>query len=206
VLEVNRRFNLTGAKSAEELVAHIADSLTIVPYLRAPYIDVGSGAGLPAIPAAIAAAIPVTMVEATSKKARFLASALQTLGLAGRVVAERAEIAGWEAEFREHFESATGRALGPASTVVELLLPFLRPSGVAVLQRGTLDASERAALEDAALMLGGRFESEHLLSPARRIVLIRKLGSTPARFPRRPGIPAKHPLCVRRRVPGDSFP
>ena len=55
VLEANRHFNVTGAKSADELAEHLLDSLTILPYVRAPYVDLGSGAGLPAIPIALAA-------------------------------------------------------------------------------------------------------------------------------------------------------
>ncbi|MGB6413444.1 MAG: RsmG family class I SAM-dependent methyltransferase, partial [Candidatus Cybelea sp.] len=45
VLEGNRRFNVTGAKSESEIAEHITDSLSVVPYVRAPYVDVGSGAG-----------------------------------------------------------------------------------------------------------------------------------------------------------------
>src|SRR5579862_7897397 len=72
VMEANRKFNLTGAKTEDELLAHLLDSLTVVSFLSAPYVDIGSGAGLPAIPAAIAAGIPVTMIETTRKKAQFL--------------------------------------------------------------------------------------------------------------------------------------
>ncbi len=72
VLEANTRLNLTAAKTPEEIGEHIADSLTLLPDLRPPYVDVGSGAGFPAIPLAIATGIEVTMIEATTKKARVL--------------------------------------------------------------------------------------------------------------------------------------
>jgi 16S rRNA (guanine527-N7)-methyltransferase len=196
VLETNRHFNLTGAKSAAELGDHILDSLTIIPYLVAPYVDVGSGAGMPAIPVAIATGMPVTMIEATTKKARFLESALELLELRGNVVAQRAEIAGHEAGLREVFSCGTCRALGSAPTVAELLLPLLLPGGIAILQRGAIFSDERRALEDASLMLGGRVASEEPLAGDRRLILIEKTGSTPLRFPRRPGIPAKRPLCL----------
>jgi 16S rRNA (guanine527-N7)-methyltransferase len=196
VLTANRRFNLTGAKSAEELAEHLLDSLTVIPYLREPYVDVGSGAGLPAIPVAIATGIPVTLVEATAKKAHFLETALEELGLGGQVVVERAETAAHRPELRERFASATGRALGPAPTVAELLLPFLEIGGVAVLQRGTITPEESVALEDASLMLGGRLEAQISLEENRRIVILRKTAPTPHRFPRRTGVPAKRPLCT----------
>lgn len=195
VLEANQRFNLMGAKSPEALAGHLLDSLTVVPYVREPYVDVGSGAGLPAIPVAIATGVPVTMIEATGKKARFLQAALEALGLRGEVATERAETAAHRPEFRERFASGTARALGSAPMVAELLLPFIGVGGLAVLQRGALSAQERAALEDASLMLGGSIEADYALEADRRIVLVRKCRATPSRFPRRTGIPAKRPLC-----------
>jgi 16S rRNA (guanine527-N7)-methyltransferase len=196
VLEANRRFNLTGAKTPEELADHLVDSLSLLPYIREPYVDVGSGAGFPAVPIAIAAGFQVTMIEARAKKARFLESLLQTLGLRGRVVPERAEIAGHLPELRERFASGTGRALGTAPTVAELVLPFLEIDGTAALQRGGIHPRERTALDDAALMLGGQVTQEVLLTAERRLLIVRKQQPTPARFPRRPGIPEKRPLCL----------
>jgi 16S rRNA (guanine527-N7)-methyltransferase len=196
VLEGNRRFNLTGAKSPEELTDHLLDSLSIVPYASDPYVDVGSGAGFPAIPVAIATGIPVTMIEATAKKATYLESLLEQLDLRGRVVTERAELAAHRPDLRERFASGTARALGSAPTVAELLLPFLELEGLALLQRGAISTKERVALEDASLMLGGSLESETELGGSRRIFLVRKVQRTPLRFPRRPGVPAKRPLCV----------
>ncbi len=195
VLEANRRFNLTGAKSPEDLTEHLVDSLSVLPYLREPYVDVGSGAGLPAIPAAIAAGITVTVIEATAKKARFLAELVERLGLRARVVAERAEIAGHRLELRERFATGTARALGSAPTVAELLLPFIEPGGAAVLQRGVVRESERSALQDASFMLGAALEIEVTICGERRILLLRKTQPTPMRFPRRPGLPQKRPLC-----------
>jgi 16S rRNA (guanine527-N7)-methyltransferase len=195
VLEANRRFNLTAAKTAEELAGHLLDSLTVVPHLREPYVDVGSGAGLPAIPVAIATGMPVTMIEATAKKARFLESLMEPLRLRGQVVAARAEIAARRPELRERFASGTARAIATAPTVAELLLPLIEPGGLAVLQRGRGYTGERTALEDAAFMLAGRLERGIELGGDRRIVLVRKVGSTPSRYPRRSGVPAKRPLC-----------
>ncbi len=196
VLETNRRFNISGADTAEELVPHIVDSLSIVPYVQGPLVDVGSGGGLPAIPLAIATGIPITLVESTTKKAAFLEAALGTLGLAGTVVPQRAELAGRDPALREQFACATARAVSSAPTVLELTVPFLRVEGVAVLQRGGLPGRERNALADAAPMLGAQVEAEIPLDGERRIILVRKTGETPNRFPRRTGVPEKRPLCL----------
>ena len=195
VLAANRRFNLTGAKSVPEFVEHVLDSLSVAPYVREPHVDIGSGAGLPGIVVAIAAGVPVTFVESTVKKARFIEELLGAFGLAGEVAAARAEVAAHDERFRERFASGTARAVSSATTVAELLLPFLSVGGVAVMQRGSLDARERAALEDASLMLGGAVENEIAAGAERRIVLVRKHAPTPHRFPRRTGIPEKRPLC-----------
>ena len=196
VLEANRSFNLTGAKTPDAFVPHLLDSLSAAPYAGRTLVDVGSGAGLPAIPLAIATGVPVTLVEASAKKARFLESALSALGLRGEVVTARAEAAAHDSRLRDAFACGTIRAVASASAVAELLLPFIASNGVAILQRGSLDDSERATLADAALVLGAEFESEHAVGDRRCIVLLRKKTPTPARFPRRSGIPQKRPLCM----------
>lgn len=196
VLDANRSFNLTGAREPEDFVRHLLDSLAAVPFAGETLVDVGSGAGLPAIPIAIATGAPITLVEATAKKARFLERTLAELELAGEVVGERAESAGRIPRLRDAFASGTARAVSAATTVAELLLPLIAPGGVAILQRGTLDERERSALSDAALVLGAEMESEHIGGDQRRIVILRKKTATPARFPRRNGIPHKRPLCM----------
>lgn len=196
VLDVNSRVNVTAARSTEEIAAQIADSLSVLRFVQPPYVDVGSGAGLPPIPVAIASGVEPTMIEATAKKARLLESMLLELNLRGTVVAARAEVAGHRPDLREHFASGTCRAVGSATAVAELLLPLIALDGVAILQRGAMGAGERAALEDASLVLGGRLEAEHEIGGNRRLLVIRKCGSTSARFPRRTGIPVKRPLCA----------
>ena len=111
VLEANRQFNLTGAKTAADFAPHILDSLSIAGQVRESLVDIGSGGGLPAIPLAIVTGTPVTMIETTLKKARFLERMLDELGLTGAVVAERAEVAGHDARLREGFVTGTARAV-----------------------------------------------------------------------------------------------
>ena len=209
VLEANRRVNLTAAKSAPEISEHILDSLSVVPFLREPYVDVGSGGGFPAIPAALATGIGVTMIEATAKKARILASFCERLGIRATIVAERAETAAHRPDLREQFASGTARAVAAPAAAAELLLPLVAVGGVAILQLGLSDDEDRTALEGACLMLGGRIESESAAGERRRVVLVHKIEPTQQRFPRRPGIPAKRPLCAAgprktAEVPGVS--
>ena len=196
LLEANRKVNLTGAKDAGALVSHLLDALTLAGDVTESLVDVGSGGGLPGIPLALATGARVVLVEPIIKKAAFLERALADLGLAGAVVAERAEVAAREVRFREQFAFATARAVSRASTVAELTVPFLRIGGRALLQRGAIDPAERQALEDAAPILGAGFIEERQLDGDRRVLILEKLVLTGPRFPRRNGVPEKRPLCV----------
>jgi 16S rRNA (guanine527-N7)-methyltransferase len=198
VLDRNRSMNLTAARDEAAIWEHIDDSLTLLAYAGSPHVDVGSGAGFPGLVLAIAGALKVTLIESVTKKARFLEEAAVALGLEVTVVNARAEEAGRDARYRERFASASARAVADASTVAELTLPLLQRGGVALLQRGRVEERERVALGDAALVLGGAVEEDVVLAGSyeRHIVLVRKDGMTPARFPRRAGMARKHPLCL----------
>jgi 16S rRNA (guanine527-N7)-methyltransferase len=196
LLEANRKVNLTGAKGADALVPHVLDALTLADDVRESLVDVGSGGGLPGIPLGLATGARVLLVEPTAKKAAFLERALRECGLAGEVIAERAEVVARETRFREQFAFATARAVSRASTVAELTVPFLRIGGRALLQRGDEEPMERQALEDAAPMLGAALVDVRQLDGNRRVLVLEKIRPTEQRFPRRNGVPEKRPLCL----------
>ena len=201
----NAVMNLTAARTRDAVRDHIADSLALAAYAREPLVDVGSGGGFPGIPLAIATGYRVTLVESVAKKATFLREIVREIGLSVDVVCARVEDVGRDPRFRAHFASATARAVAGVTTVLELTIPLLEIGGVALLQRGTFDAAERIATSDACLVLGATIEREIPMPlergpreepDARRLLVARKLLATGPRFPRRPGIPAKRPLCV----------
>ena len=206
----NRRVNLTRVVDPEGIrVRHVLDSLTcavpVLPELRADpgpaCIDVGSGAGFPGLPLAIAfPELTMTLLEATAKKAAFLEHAVGLLGLDRvAVVAERAEVAARGAPYREAYDLAFARALAPLPVALELCLPFVRPGGRLVLPRGSDLAAQ---LEDgacAARELGAQLRPALPVAldgapPGRALVVADKLAPTDARYPRRPGVAAKRPL------------
>lgn len=195
LLEANRRFNLTGAETEAELIPHLLDALTVAPYVAESLVDIGPGGGLPAVPIVLATGVPATLIESNVKKAGFLRSVAADLNIPLTVLANRAETAARDETLRDRFACATARAVSTAPTVLELTAPFLRIGGVALLQRGRLDERERNAVADAAPMLAAVLEREVVLDGERRILLLRKTGVTPQRFPRRVGIPEKRPLC-----------
>ena len=116
----NRRFNLTGIRSPLEMVdKHLLDSLAVLPHLRGARIaDVGTGAGFPGLPLAIAdPARRFTLVESIGKKVGFLRHAVGKLGLENvEVVQGRAE----SFKPRSLFDGVIARALGSLADFVRL--------------------------------------------------------------------------------------
>ncbi len=197
VLAANRRVNLTGAKTAAAFAEHIADALTLRDQVVSPLVDVGSGNGVPGIPLALATGARVALVEPIKKRAAFLSSAAAALGIDAVVVAERAEDAARNPDYRERFMTATARAVASGATVAELTVPFLAVGGRALLQRGPLTDVERDAVADAALVLGAECLDVRPAAGDRVVVVLEKRSATGPRFPRKNGIPAKRPLCTR---------
>ncbi len=204
LLAWNHRFNITAIDEPDEVeVRHFVDSvagLPLLPNLPFRMIDVGSGGGFPGVPLAIARPdASVTLLEATGKKCRFLQAVVDELSLAHTVVVNtRAELQAQVWGFREQFDIATARSVAALPALLELTLPFVKLGGhVLCWKKGDIEAEERAALR-ARKLLGGdppdlhRFEAMGLETHV--IVDVRKTSPTPARFPRRPGYPARQPL------------
>jgi len=142
----NRTYNLTAIRHPREMVSrHLLDSLAMHPYVQAGTLaDLGTGAGLPGIPLAIAQpALQVTLVESNGKKARFMREALRTLGLDNARVAE----ARIEALDRPGaFDAITARALATLPLILELGGDLLAPGGTLLAMKGAVPIDEIAAL------------------------------------------------------------
>ncbi|PZA05889.1 16S rRNA (guanine(527)-N(7))-methyltransferase RsmG [Meiothermus sp. PNK-Is4] len=207
LLAANAKTNLTAITDERGFVLkHVVDSLTcgLTRKLegRQRVIDVGSGAGFPGLPLKIAwPALEMTLLEATRKKVEYLNGAIRALGLRGvSALWGRAEEQAHRAELREVFDRAVVRAVGSAATVAELCLPFVRVGGYLLVQKGPEAEVELAVAQRAIHTLGGRLvELLELRLPEvgdrRKLLLIEKIAETPQPYPRRAGLPAKHPLC-----------
>jgi len=166
----NATYNLTAIRDPAEMVSkHLLDSLAIVPFVHGALADIGSGAGLPGIPLALALpGLDVTVVESNGKKARFLREAQRHLGLANLHVAEsRAE--SFAAPVR--FDCLVSRAFGSLAEFVRVGAHLLADDGRLLAMKG-----QQPAEEIAALPVGWRLAATHVLDvpglAAQRHVLV----------------------------------
>ena len=206
--EWNEKMNLTGITDPYGIVIrHFADSLTLVPFLPqgATLIDVGTGAGFPAIPAAIARPdIQVTLLDSLNKRLTFLNAVVDELGLSCVTVHARAEDGGHKAELRERFDVATARAVAALPTLCEYCVPFVKKGGVFVALKGPESDNELDTARTAAKVLGASYkDTARVQVPARpkdgeevfdrRLIVFDKTGNTPKTYPRPAAKIAKKP-------------
>jgi 16S rRNA (guanine527-N7)-methyltransferase len=181
---------------------HVLDSLSALPLLRArnvpDLLDVGSGGGFPGVPLAIGLPRARTvLVESVGKKATFLATVVDALGLRPRVAvaATRAETLAADPHHRGRWSAVVVRAVGPLAELAELGLPLLAPGGVLVAWKRR--AGDGLALEAEIAAAGPIIAAAGGASPGVEpvavrglvdhvLVVIEKTGPTPPAFPRDP--------------------
>lgn len=218
ILMGNQQMNLTRITEPTEFwEKHLWDALSgLLPWLasEAPpdwlpsqspirAIDIGTGAGMPGLPAAIA--LPdwdITLLDSTQKKVRFLQELVQALGLKQvSAIADRAEFLAHQPSHREQYDVALLRAVGSAATCAEYALPLLKLGGAAILYRGQWSAEDSQQLDRVAARLGGQLVDVRswqtpITQGVRHCLYLQKQRITSEDFPRAAGIPGKTPLTA----------
>ena len=204
LIEWNEKINLTAITEPEEIILkHFVDSLTISKYIEknAKLIDVGTGAGFPGIPLKIYREdIEITLLDSLNKRINFLNDVIEKLELSKiSTIHGRAEEVAHKKEYREKFDVATSRAVANMSTLSEYLIPFVKVKGIVIAMKGNDVKQEIDESKKAINLLGAeiiKIEEFNLPNTEmkRSVVLLKKQQKTLAKYPRKPGMPAKEPL------------
>ena len=199
----NKVMNLTGITEPREVATlHLLDSLSLIPMAELAgksIVDVGTGAGFPGIPLAIALPdSPITLLDSLNKRIDFLRESGEQLGLTNaEYVHGRAEE--FAADHRESYDYAVSRAVANLPMLCELCLPLVKVGGQFLAMKSSHTEEEIAAAKSAISKLGGKIEAvEDYTIPTtdvvHRVVRIRKVSPTPKKYPRRFAQIKKSPL------------
>jgi 16S rRNA (guanine527-N7)-methyltransferase len=199
------RLGFLGPRELERLWdRHLDDALGLAairrPQSEERWADLGSGAGLPGLPLAVAyRSTSFTLIDAQRRRLDWVEKTAGELRLSNvSVVHARLEDYG-HSPARHSFDVATARALASLPGVAELGLPLLKTGGQLLVPRGRPVTGELEQASSACEQLGGRLDGviPNPSSPIDQVgfvVMMAKIAATSPRFPRRSGVPARTPL------------
>ena len=190
MVKQNEVMNLTGITDDEGVAkAHLLDSLTVMACADLKgktLIDVGTGAGFPGVPLAIASGAKVTLLDSLGKRMKWLESCLPELGIEAECITARAEEA--VASRRESYDFATSRAVARLNILLELTAPYVKVGGYVLAMKGMAAKEELAEAGNAIKKLGLKLEQvkEFPIGDTNHaVIVLRKVAPTPKQFPRR---------------------
>lgn len=204
--EKNKVMNLTAITEFEEVVSkHYLDSLLVVRHADmskvSNILDMGTGAGFPGIPLKIVfPQIHMTLADSLNKRILFLNEVIEKCHLDGiDTVHARAEEMGRNKAYREKYDLVVSRAVANLSTLTEYCLPFVRKGGMFISYKAADVEDEFRAAEKAIAGLGGKcknpvYDRVPHTDLERSFIIISKVKNTPARYPRKAGLPSKEPI------------
>ena len=203
LLEKNRVMNLTAITQPDQVATlHLLDSLFLlktVNFAGKKAIDVGTGAGFPGMPLAIACPEgDFTLLDSLGKRVRFLEEVRGELGL-GNVACVHGRAEEFARDHREGFAVVMSRAVANLSMLSELCLPLVEVGGVFLAMKSTGCEAEVDAARRAIRLLGGELrETIDYTIPTtdvtHRLVVIAKVSPTPKKYPRPFAQMKKQPL------------
>ena len=198
--------NLTAITEFQEvIIKHFFDSLALVNAVdlrkTESVIDIGTGAGFPGIPLKIAYPhLKITLLDSINKRIKFLNEVIQKLNLRDiETIHGRAEDFAKQAVYREQYDLCVSRAVANLSSLSEYCLPYVKVNGQFIpYKSGNIDEEVKEA-KKAIHIMGGNVEKIfhfRLLDTdmERSLVAIKKMKSTPKKYPRKAGLPTKEPI------------
>jgi len=206
IIEWNKKINITSIDSEEEIyLKHFIDSIIIKKYViikkGSKTIDVGTGGGFPGIPLKlIDNDMDITLVDSLNKRIKFLDEVVKELDLEDvECIHARAEELGKNKKYREKYDYGFSRAVASLNVLLEYVLPFVKKGGLFIAFKGSNFKDEIQESKKALNLLGGEIIDirEYKLPEtdiSRSMIVVKKINSTPKKYPRKPGTPNKKPL------------
>ena len=207
ILERNEHINLTAIRDRDEAYKkHIIDSLTCVdePEFKEAktVVDMGTGAGFPGVPLAIAAPDKeFLLIDSLNKRLKIIDEFTEQLGINNvSTLHGRAEDVGQDPKYREQFDLVVSRAVASLDMLVEWCLPLIKVGGHLIAYKGENVSRETLDAEKAIKMLGGRIKEVRELSNEEEdisghvLVVIEKQSKTPSKYPRPAKISKNNPI------------
>lgn len=204
--EENKKINITSIIKEEEIIIkHFIDSISCLKAISInpgmKLLDVGTGAGFPGIPLKICRPeTNIILVESQLKKVIFLNKVIKEMDLKNiTVIHGRAEEIGRNPCYRENCDCVTGRAVAKLAVLAEYCLPLVKVGGIFLAMKGPKIKQELLMADKAIRMLGGEVSriidlKLPVTHDQRNLVVIKKLRTTPDKYPRRTGVPQKRPI------------
>lgn len=164
-------------------------------------IDIGTGAGFPGIPLKIVFPdMRITLLDSLNKRINFLQTVIDELGLKEiEAIHGRAEDFAIKGKLREKYDLCVSRAVANLSTLSEYCIPYVKIGGKFISYKSEKIAEEIAGADKAIKIMGGKVEKQvkFMLPDSdiyRNLVIISKCKNTPAKYPRKAGLPSKEPI------------
>ena len=183
LLETNKITNLTAIRDIDGIYTkHFLDSLTLLkalPNETKKIVDIGSGAGFPGLPIALARPdIEVTMIESIGKKTSFIQKSIETLHIKNaKVIKDRAENLSRNNNFKEKFDVVTARAVTVLSELIKICVPFIHKNGSFIAMKN--ESKEEIELAERVL-IGEKLKIEKIIPVKipelnqRQLIIIKK--------------------------------
>ena len=205
VIEKNKSLNLTRIESLESgIILHIIDSLLVLPSMTqyaptGPYLDFGTGAGVPGIPIGFKTQRSGLLDDSVTKKVTAVSEFLTSLKLDRSIETTNKRVEELALEYPQTYACVTARAVASLDVLIEYAVPLISHHGVFIAPKALIHDEELAHAQKVAFYCGLELVSRETYelprdAGHREIFVYQQVRKPSIKLPRRVGEAKKHPL------------